>query len=84
MLHPGSRFQMVGDLLETYLPWLIEAHAHASEAGRVRIRPGPRRMPRSVRAVSAAVTPGGRAEHFLQDCWARVHWLGVIHRVVLW
>jgi hypothetical protein len=61
MLHPGSRFQMAGDLLETYLLWLIEAHAHASEAGRVRIRPGPRRMPRSVRAVSAAVTPGGRA-----------------------
>jgi hypothetical protein len=40
MLHPGSRFQMAGDLLETYLLWLIEAHAHASEAGRVRIRPG--------------------------------------------
>jgi hypothetical protein len=39
MLHPGSRFQMAGDLLETYLLWLIEAHAHASEAGRVRIRP---------------------------------------------
>jgi hypothetical protein len=61
MLHPGNRFQMAGDLLETYLLWLIEAHAHASEAGRVRIRPGPRRMPRSVRAVSAAVTPGGHA-----------------------
>lgn len=61
MLHPGSRFQMAGDLLETYLLWLIEAHAHASEAGRVRIRPRPRRMPRSVRAVSAAVTPGGHA-----------------------
>jgi hypothetical protein len=40
MLHPGSRFQMAGDLLETYLLRLIEAHAHASEAGRVRIRPG--------------------------------------------
>lgn len=40
MLHPGSRFQMAGDLLETYLLWLIEAHAHASEAGRMRIRPG--------------------------------------------
>ena len=40
MLHPGSRFQMAGDLLETYLLWLIEAHAHVSEAGRVRIRPG--------------------------------------------
>jgi hypothetical protein len=39
MLHPGSRFQMAGDLLETYLLWLIEAHAHASEGGRVRIRP---------------------------------------------
>ena len=61
MLHPGSRFQMAGDLLETYLLWLIEAHAHASEAGRVRIRPGPRRMPRSVCAVSAAVAPGGHA-----------------------
>jgi hypothetical protein len=61
MLHPGSRFQMAGDLLETHLLWLIEAHAHAPEAGRVRIRPGPRRMPRSVRAVSAAVTPGGHA-----------------------
>jgi len=31
MLHPGSRFQMAGDLLETYLLWLIEAHAHVSE-----------------------------------------------------
>ena len=61
MLHPSSRFQMAGDLLETYLLWLIEAHAHASETGRVRIRPGPRRMPRSVRAASAAVTPGGHA-----------------------
>jgi hypothetical protein len=40
MLHPGSRFQMAGDLLETYLLWLIEAHAHASEAGRVRSGPG--------------------------------------------
>jgi hypothetical protein len=58
MLHPGSRFQMDGDLLETYLLWLIEAHAHASEAGRVRIRP---HRVRSVRAVSAAVTPGGHA-----------------------
>jgi hypothetical protein len=29
MLHPGSRFQMAGDLLETYLLWLIEAHALA-------------------------------------------------------
>jgi hypothetical protein len=38
MLHPGSRFQMAGDLLETYLLWLIEAHAHAWEAGRVRCR----------------------------------------------
>jgi len=37
------------------------AHAHGSEAGRVRIRPRPRRTPRSVRAVSAAVTPGGHA-----------------------
>jgi hypothetical protein len=61
MLHPGSRFQMAGDLLETYLLWLFEAHAHASEAGRVRIRPGPRKMRRSVRAVSAAVTPSGHA-----------------------
>jgi len=42
---------MAGDLLETYLLWLIDAHAHASEAGRVRIRPRPRRIPRSVRAV---------------------------------
>ena len=32
------------DLLETHLLWLSEAHAHAPEAGRVRIRPGPRRM----------------------------------------
>jgi hypothetical protein len=24
MLHPGSRFQMAGDLVETYLLWLIE------------------------------------------------------------
>ena len=39
MLHPGSRFQMAGDLLETHLLWLIEAPAHASEAGHVRIRP---------------------------------------------
>ena len=31
---------MAGDLLETYLLWLIEAHAHASEAGRVRNRSG--------------------------------------------
>jgi hypothetical protein len=61
LLHPGSRFQMAGDLLETYLLWLIEAHAHAPEAGRVHIRPAPRRMPRSVRAVSAAVTLGGHA-----------------------
>jgi hypothetical protein len=29
MLHPGSRFQMAGDLLETYLLWLTEAHALA-------------------------------------------------------
>jgi hypothetical protein len=72
MLHPGSRFQMAGDLLETYLLWLIEAHAHASEAGRVRIRPRPRRMPRSVRAVSAAVTPGGRAiGRFAFTLWSR-------------
>jgi hypothetical protein len=61
MLHPGSRFQLAGDPLETYLLWLTEAHTHASEAGRLRIRPVPRRMPRSVWAVSAAVTPGGRA-----------------------
>lgn len=31
---------MAGDLLKTYLLWLIEAHAHAPEAGRVHIRPG--------------------------------------------
>jgi hypothetical protein len=36
---------MAGDLLETYLLWLIEAHAQAPEAGRMRIRPGPRRIP---------------------------------------
>jgi hypothetical protein len=53
---------MAGDLLETYLLRLIEAHAHASGADRVRIRPGPRTMPRPVRAVSAAVIPGGRAD----------------------
>lgn len=33
---------MAGDLPETYLLWLIEAHTLASEAGHVRIRPGPR------------------------------------------
>jgi hypothetical protein len=31
MLYPGSRFQMAGDLLETYLRRMIEAHAHALE-----------------------------------------------------
>jgi hypothetical protein len=30
MLHPGSRFKMAGDLLETYLLWLTEAHALAA------------------------------------------------------
>lgn len=29
MLHPGSRFQMAGDLLETHLLWLTEAPALA-------------------------------------------------------
>ena len=29
MLYPGSRFQMAGDLLETYLLWLTGAHALA-------------------------------------------------------
>lgn len=37
MLHPGSRFQMAGDLLETYLLWLIEAHACVG--GRPRAHP---------------------------------------------
>jgi hypothetical protein len=58
MPHPGSWFQMAGDLLETYLLWLIEAHTHASQAGRGRIRPGPRRMPRSMRAVSVVPLDG--------------------------
>jgi hypothetical protein len=44
---------MAGGLLETYLLWLIEAHAHAPEAGRVRIRPGPRRMQSDRYAPSA-------------------------------
>jgi serine-type anaerobic sulfatase-maturating enzyme len=31
MLYPGSRFRMADDLLETYLPQLIESHARALE-----------------------------------------------------
>jgi hypothetical protein len=39
MLHPGSRFQMAGDLLEPYLLWLTEAHALAAATGLPRPKP---------------------------------------------
>ena len=66
MLHPGSRFQMAGELLETYLLWLIEAHACVG--GRPRAHParatqnaaiGTRRQ-RNRRTRGRVPRPGGR------------------------
>ena len=82
LLYPGSRFRMAGDLLETYLRQLIEAHAGAPEVmvawqGGEPTMMGLDFFRRSVRLADSMKRPGQRIAHTIQtngtlldDDWA--------------